>query len=74
MKFIVNETASHISHLKSSNSDIKYSRKVDSLLSDLGFLSPDFIKIDVQAHELEFLKGTEKVLKDCIFAFWKFLY
>jgi FkbM family methyltransferase len=67
MNFIENETASHISHVNSSNSNIKYSRKVDSVLSDLASESPDFIKIDVQGHELEVLRGAEKVLKDCIF-------
>jgi hypothetical protein len=37
------------------------------VLSDLASESPDFIKIDVQGHELEVLRGAEKVLKDCIF-------
>jgi FkbM family methyltransferase len=67
MNFIENETASHISHVNSSNPNFKYSRKVDSVLSDLASGSPDFIKIDVQGHELEVLRGAEKVLKDCIF-------
>lgn len=67
LNFIESETASHISHVNSSNSKIKYSRKVDSLLSDLASKSPDFIKIDVQGHELEVLRGAEKVLEDCIF-------
>jgi FkbM family methyltransferase len=67
MNFIENETASYISDVNSSNSNIKYSRKVDSLLSDLGSENPDFIKIDVQGHELEVLKGAEKVLENCVF-------
>jgi len=67
INFIENETASHVSDNSSLHSNIKYSRKVDSLLHDLGFDTPDFIKIDVQGHELQVLRGAEKALESCVF-------
>lgn len=67
MNFIENETASHVSSINSINSIIIPTRTIDNLLNELGFPSPDFIKIDVQGHELQVLKGADKALKNCIF-------
>jgi hypothetical protein len=36
---------------------------LDSIIEDLHFSSPDFIKLDVQGYEIEVLKGANLALK-----------
>lgn len=67
INFIENETASHVSSINSPNSITIPTRTIDNLLNELSFPSPDFIKIDVQGHELQVLKGADKALENCIF-------
>ncbi len=40
-----------------------YSKTVDTLLKENNFPYPQFLKVDVQSHELEVLKGAEKTLE-----------
>ena len=42
---------------------IKVCLKLDDLLDQHLIQIPDYIKIDVDGHEMEVLKGMEKVLK-----------
>lgn len=39
--------------------------KIDTIVRERNFLSPDLIKIDVQGSELDILKGMENTLKSC---------
>ena len=40
-------------------------RSIDSIVSERGFLLPDFVKIDVQGAELDILKGADYALSKC---------
>lgn len=62
--FYENETASHISEVpdKDFSYHVIQSRTLDSLLQEKQFPQPDFLKLDVQGHEMEVLKGASKAL------------
>jgi len=62
--FSINETASSVVLEESTNNASKLrTRMLDSIIEDLHFSSPDFIKLDVQGYEIEVLKGATLVLK-----------
>lgn len=65
--FNENETASHIAmhHTQQGMnhpSTFRYTHTVDTLLTNLKIRLPDFLKLDVQGHELEVLKGANNAL------------
>ena len=62
--FRENETGSQVitANEKDEKSYILLSRQLDVLLEQEAFPYPDFLKLDVQNHELEVLKGASKCL------------
>ena len=62
--FLEDETASHISAFPVTDNPgvILKTQTVDSLLKEKHFALPDFIKLDVQGHEMEVLKGAEAAM------------
>ena len=62
--FCHNETASHISQgsFAELESEVLVTQTLDSLLKEKKFPLPDFLKLDVQGHELEVLKGANESL------------
>lgn len=65
MFFQENETASQIVTTPNPDfpSHVLLTATLDSLLQRIDFPFPDFLKLDVQGHELEVLKGAEKALE-----------
>ena len=62
--FSMNETASSVvSEERTNNVSKLRTRMLDSIIEDLHFSSPDFIKLDVQGYEIEVLKGANFALK-----------
>ncbi len=63
--FSENKAASHVIKLKETKVPhrLLYSKTVDTLLKEKNFPYPQFLKVDVQSHELEVLKGAEKTLE-----------
>ena len=63
--FLECETASQVVEFVQPGETIDKIRTqtLDSLLSQSGFPFPDFLKLDVQGHESEVLKGAEKSLR-----------
>lgn len=62
--FLEDETASHISAFPVTDNPgvILKTQTVDSLLKEKYFALPDFIKLDVQGHEMEVLKGAKAAM------------
>ncbi len=63
--FYEDETASHIINAKSNNvlhANFIKTKTVDTILREINFPKPQFLKLDVQGHELEVLKGARDSL------------
>lgn len=62
--FYENETASHVGNVTANNgnSSIMNATTLDSLLKERKFPFPDLLKLDVQGHEIEVLKGAAEAL------------
>ena len=62
--FCENETDSHISNAPVQDLPcyVMQTRNLDSLLKETGFPLPDLLKLDVQGHEIEVLKGASAAL------------
>lgn len=67
--FSISETSSSVIDSLDNSSIISYSktRKLDTIINELQFPEPDFIKIDVQGYEVEVLKGATKAIQSCEF-------
>jgi FkbM family methyltransferase len=66
--FSINETASSV--VEDSDNAFKFTTTMlDSVISDMNFLSPNFIKLDVQGYEIEVLKGAKFALQTSEFVF-----
>jgi len=61
--FLVDETGSRIT-TDTTKSEVMVTRSLDTILAESGLPLPDFIKLDVQGHELEVLKGAGKALSN----------
>jgi FkbM family methyltransferase len=65
VSFYENETASHVELSdgnKSTEAKIYFTQTLDTVIEKNNYPLPDFIKLDVQGHELEVLKGAEKCI------------
>lgn len=62
--FCENETASHVSDVAVDGfpGSIIQARTLDSLLQEKQYPLPELLKLDVQGHEMEVLKGATKTL------------
>ena len=68
VSFFENETASHVEPLNENKpaGNKNYTTKtLDTVIEKNNYPWPDFIKLDVQGHELEILKGADKCMKNC---------
>ncbi len=64
--FVEDETASTVKEVQGEGVEYvkKISRSLDTLLEEKKYPFPDFIKLDVQGHELEVLKGAQNAMKN----------
>ncbi len=64
--FFENETGSQVINIAEpgDNSYLISTQTLDSLLLQISFPYPDFLKLDVQGYEIEVLKGAEKSLEN----------
>lgn len=66
--FNINETASSVVLEGISDNVSKLTtRMLDSIINEINFPNPDFIKIDVQGYEIEVLKGSKLALQSSEF-------
>jgi FkbM family methyltransferase len=64
----MNETASSVVLEGNSDNVSKLrTRMLDSIIKDMHFSSPDFLKLDVQGYEVEVLKGAKIALRSSEF-------
>jgi FkbM family methyltransferase len=64
VNFLENETASHINFNKNEKlKNIVKTKSLETILSEKNKPFPNFLKLDVQGHEIEVLKGCTNVLK-----------
>ena len=67
-RFLENETASHIDMkpaeiiMANGQTNIVQTKTLDTVLKENNFPEPQFIKLDVQGHELEVLKGGKQAI------------
>jgi FkbM family methyltransferase len=68
LSFSLNETASSVVTNTSSSNVIQIkTRTLDSIINEFNFGEVDLLKLDVQGHELEVLKGSINLLKSVEF-------
>ena len=68
VSFHENETASHVGLVNEDlceGAKIYLTQTLDSIIEKNNYPLPDFLKLDVQGHEIEVLKGGEKAISNC---------
>ncbi len=66
VSFSENETASHIGKsVDNDETNTRITKTLDGIIENNNYPFPDFMKLDVQGHELEVLKGAEKCIYHC---------